>query len=143
MMTLDTRFFSADDKTKYEDKEIKEAINDAIFERMNFGMGEFGELTKLGQKEMMDIFVKLVEKSKDKKETARRIANYIVETAVIENANVEIARMKKLDFTIPMKAYRGQFDLDSIKADVQHAFGNSNSCIRTMGQKKRNTRHDA
>jgi len=134
-----TRFsiISADDKTVYDERAIKKAMADSIAEQLRLGNQEYGDLTEMAAKDLAKLIDEELRTSKDKQATARKIAEFIVQNAVVENAS-DITGATAEDYRLynTLKQYKQQFNLDGIKEDVKYIFGKDSSVFWQWGKRK-------
>ncbi|MDD4988573.1 MAG: hypothetical protein PHS68_06740, partial [Candidatus Izemoplasmatales bacterium] len=135
-----TRFsiLAADDKTVYNEREVKKAMTEALAERLFMGNEKSGILDKMNERELMQMFADKIKNSKNKEKTADDLAEFVIQRAVIEETFEDdpnfIDDRGIKDYKI-MKGYLHQFDLDSIRKDIQYTFDKDKSVFAMWGKR--------
>lgn len=127
---------SQDNKREYTKKELREALTDVIGQKLQFGSG-YGELSRKTESELIDIFVREIEKSKNKEATAQRIVDFVFDNAMFDNGFDDNA-ITETDYDTynVLKAYRGKIDLDNIRQEIRYQYDKDKTPFLIWGKRK-------
>ena len=112
-------------------------MTDAIAEQLQLGDYEYGELSKIGEQEMMKLLADEIKQSKNKEATAKKVAEFIVENAVVENAgDFTGVTMQDINTYNSLKNYLHKFNLNAIKDEIKYRFDKDKSVFARFGARK-------
>lgn len=124
-------------KTKaYSRKDASELLNSILDEYLSFGE-TYGELRGKSRSAVIDaMWQNFNSNDKNRNKTARDIAEYIVEQAILEDPAMDEIKAMHMETLDILRDYRKSIDLKSIKGDIKSRFGNDNSPFNRWGARK-------
>lgn len=120
----------------YSRKDASELLNSILDEYLSFGE-TYGELRGKSRSAVIDaMWQNFNSNDKNRNKTARDIAEYIVEQAILEDPAMDEIKAMHMETLDILRDYRKSIDLKSIKGDIKSRFGNDNSPFNRWGARK-------
>lgn len=128
----------ATQKRAYTKSEAERVIND-IISSVLYSKSDFKPISGKNKSEAIEILWQSLNSAKDKSAVATDLANYLIDSAAVENVLQSAERSAAIETVEVLKQYLHRMNLDFLKDEIKHKFDKNNVAFARWQKRKGTT----